>query len=75
MIGVSMEKTILDKVRKLKELIRATGSRTLIEVDGGVNLSTGKQLLDAGANALVAGNFVFSSESPLETIQSLKKLQ
>ena len=47
---------------------------TIIEVDGGVNLQTGQELVSAGADALVAGNFVFKSENPLETISELKKL-
>ena len=47
---------------------------TLIEVDGGVNLETGKRLVDAGADVLVVGNFVFSSENPIETIRQLKNL-
>lgn len=46
----------------------------LIQVDGGVNLETGRKLVDAGADALVAGSFVFSSENPEETIRQLKAL-
>jgi ribulose-phosphate 3-epimerase len=46
----------------------------IIEVDGGVNLETGKQLSDAGAEALVAGSFVFNSPNPTETIAQLKSL-
>lgn len=64
----------LKKVSQLKELITKTGSSALIEVDGGVNLETGKQLLDAGADALVAGSFVFNSPSPTQTIADLKSL-
>lgn len=64
----------LKKVARLKELINKTGSATLIEVDGGVNLETGKQLLEAGADALVAGSFVFNSPDPAKTIQDLKAL-
>lgn len=45
----------VDKVRELRELITVTGSEALIEVDGGVNLDTGSRLVDAGADALVAG--------------------
>lgn len=62
------------KVAQLKALIEKTGSSALIEVDGGVNLETGKQLLDAGADALVAGSFVFNAENPTQTIQDLKNL-
>ncbi|MGL5789729.1 MAG: ribulose-phosphate 3-epimerase, partial [Bacteroidales bacterium] len=64
----------VDKVRKLKELIIKTGSKALIEVDGGVNMETGKLLADAGADAVVAGSFVFKSQNPAETIADLKTL-
>jgi len=64
----------IDKVKKLKQLISEKGSNTLIEVDGGVNLETGKQLVEAGADALVAGSFVFNSEKPAITISHLKSL-
>ena len=64
----------LDKVQELRELIEITGSDALIEVDGGVNLDTGAQLVAAGADALVAGNAVFSSSNPMETIRALKNL-
>jgi ribulose-phosphate 3-epimerase len=64
----------VEKVRKLKALIQNSGSKALIEVDGGVNQETGKLLADAGADALVAGSFVFNSENPHKTIQGLKNL-
>jgi ribulose-phosphate 3-epimerase len=64
----------VEKVKKLKTLIQQSGSKALIEIDGGVNLETGKLLANAGADALVAGSFVFNSESPLSTISSLKNL-
>lgn len=64
----------LKRVTRLKELINKTESSALIEVDGGVNLETGKQLLEAGADALVAGSFVFNSPDPAKTIQDLKAL-
>jgi len=63
-----------DKVRSLVELRTKKNASFLIEVDGGVNLETGKQLADAGADALVAGSFVFNSASPQETISKLKSL-
>lgn len=62
----------VDKVRELRELITVTGSEALIEVDGGVNLDTGSRLVDAGADALVAGNAVFSAPDPTEAIRALK---
>ena len=64
----------VNKVAELKELIIKKGSNALIEVDGGINLETGKLVVDAGADALVAGNFVLKSENPIETIAALKSL-
>ena len=65
----------VEKVRTLKAMIERKNLSTIIEVDGGVNLQTGQELISAGADALVAGNFVFKSENPLETIAELKKLR
>lgn len=64
----------LNKVRELRKLIEETGSHALIEVDGGVNDKTGVQLRDAGANILVAGNYVFKASDPLEAIHLLHTL-
>lgn len=64
----------LKKVSQLKELILQRNSTALIEVDGGVNLETGKLLVAAGADVLVAGSFIFSSENPEELIKELKAL-
>lgn len=64
----------VEKTAALKELILRKNSHAQIEVDGGVNLETGKKLVDAGADILVAGNFVFKSENPIETISALKSL-
>ena len=64
----------IEKVEKLKKLILAKNASCLIEIDGGVNLEKGILLAKAGANALVAGSFVFSSINPQETISCLKKL-
>ena len=64
----------VNKTASLKEMIRAKGLDTLIEVDGGVNLETGKRLLEAGADVLVAGSFVFSSPDPIRTIKELKEM-
>jgi ribulose-phosphate 3-epimerase len=60
------------KVRQLRQLIADKGSKALIEIDGGVNLQNAKALLEAGANVLVAGNFVFSAADPKAVIQQLK---
>ena len=64
----------LDKVRELRALIERTGSSALIEVDGGVNDETAPQLLEAGADVLVAGSYVFKSPTPEDTIHALKAL-
>lgn len=68
-----IENTYL-KVKQLKELIRKTGSKALIEIDGGVNLSNAKPLLEAGADVLVAGNFVFGASDPKSVISQLKNV-
>lgn len=62
------------KVEQAKNLIHRCGSKAVVEVDGGVNLETGKELVEAGADVLVAGSFVFNSKDPLQTIAALKKL-
>ena len=64
----------VEKVRELRELIQLTHSNALIEVDGGVNLDTGRRLTDAGADVLVAGNAVFSASEPEAFIHELKSL-
>ena len=64
----------VEKVARLKRLIMSKGLDTLIEVDGGVNLETGKRLIGAGADVLVAGNFVFKSKYPVQTIKDLKSI-
>jgi ribulose-phosphate 3-epimerase len=72
--GQSFIEGAIPKVTKLKQLITEKGASTLIEIDGGVNDKTGKQLLEAGADALVAGSYVFKSENPTATIDILKAL-
>ena len=64
----------LEKTKALKEMINRKGLDTLIEIDGGVNLQTGKQLIDAAADVLVAGSFVFKAQNPIQTIHELKSL-
>lgn len=61
-----------NKIAKLRNLIDKNNCNTLIEVDGGVTLENAPKLFSAGANVLVAGNTVFSSVNPTETISSLK---
>lgn len=62
------------KVKQLKKLIQENNPDCLIEVDGGVNYETGKKLVEAGADVLVAGSFVFGSENPKETIRNLRNI-
>jgi ribulose-phosphate 3-epimerase len=72
--GQKFIENTIDKVRRLKNLIVSKSSHALIEIDGGVNLETGHRLIEAGADILVAGSFVFHAENPLLTIQKLKSL-
>jgi len=72
--GQSFIENTYGKIRALKELINLKGSHTLIEVDGGVTSENAKQLIDAGADVLVAGSFIFKSNDPTQTIRELKKL-
>jgi ribulose-phosphate 3-epimerase len=62
------------KIRHLKELINDNKSSALIEIDGGVNIQNARPLLEAGADVLVAGNFVFKSNDPVSTISDLKNI-
>src|SRR5687768_2784767 len=62
------------KVESLRRMIDQSGSKALIEIDGGVNQSNARPLLDAGADVLVAGNFVFSAPEPRDVIKALKNL-
>ena len=64
----------LAKIKQLKELITAKNSTALIEVDGGVTLDNASSIIKAGADVLVAGNTVFASSSPIETIKQLKSI-
>jgi len=64
----------VEKTRRLKQLIQANGASTLIEIDGGVNRTTGKLLADVGADVLVAGSAVFKAQDPEEEIRALKHL-
>lgn len=63
-----------NKVKILKEIILDCGADTLIEVDGGVNINNARPLIEAGADILVAGNFVFKSNDPASTIRDLKNV-
>ena len=72
--GQSFIENTYQKVRTLKAMIDAAGTQTLIEIDGGVVLGNAKLLTDAGADVLVAGNTVFGSTNPTQTITDLKQL-
>ncbi|MFC3881479.1 ribulose-phosphate 3-epimerase [Algoriphagus namhaensis] len=63
-----------EKVKRLKSLINQKGAKTLIEIDGGVNLQNAPKLMECGADILVAGSFVFNSENPVQTISALRSL-
>ena len=64
----------IEKVRELRRLIESTGSKALIEVDGGVNMETGRRLVEAGADVLVAGSTVFKAPDQAAMIRELKSL-
>jgi len=73
--GQSLIKNTFEKVRDLRALIDSKGLKTLIEVDGGVTLENTKPLLEAGADVLVAGSFVFGSQDPTATIAALASVE
>ena len=72
--GQSFIENTFDKVKELKELIQSKGSDCQIEIDGGVTNKNAKKLVQAGANILVAGSYVFKNSNPTETISKLIKL-
>ena len=72
--GQSFIENTYSKVEKLKALIHRKNASTLIEIDGGVTDKNALQLVNAGADVLVAGNFVFKAENPTQTIIDLKRL-
>lgn len=72
--GQSFIENTYKKVRQAKTLIEQSGASTLIEIDGGVSLKNAKALVEAGADALVAGSFVFNAANPTQTITDLKHI-
>ena len=72
--GQSFIENTYSKIEKLKALIIRKNAQTIIEIDGGVTDKNARQLVESGADVLVAGNFVFKSENPTETILALKQL-
>ncbi|WP_271392605.1 ribulose-phosphate 3-epimerase [Aequorivita sinensis] len=72
--GQSFIENTYKKVKQLREIIEANGATTKIEIDGGVTNRNAKQLVEAGADVLVAGSYVFGASNPTETIADLKKI-
>jgi len=72
--GQKFEEITYQKVKKLRKMIDDQGLNTLIEIDGGVTNKNAVQLVEAGANVLVAGSYVFGAENPITTIAELKKM-
>jgi ribulose-phosphate 3-epimerase len=72
--GQSFIENTYTKIEKLKALINRKGASTIIEIDGGVTNKNAVQLVQAGADVLVAGNYVFKAENPTQTIAELKKM-
>lgn len=72
--GQSFIEHSLEKIKELRALITNTNSAATIEVDGGISLENAAQILNAGADILVAGSSVFKSKNPVETIRKMKEL-
>ena len=72
--GQSFIQQSINKAVRLKKMIAERNLQTLIEVDGGIDMETGKQMLQAGATVLVAGNFIFKSNNPIKTIIEMKQI-
>lgn len=72
--GQNFIENTYNKIVQLKELINRKGASTLIEIDGGVTNLNAKKLVEFGADVLVAGNYVFKNNNPIETIKDLKRL-
>ena len=72
--GQSFIENTYNKVSQLKDLINRKGASTRIEIDGGVTNKNAKQLIDAGADIVVAGRYVFKSNTPIDTIKDLRTI-
>ena len=72
--GQKFIENAVNKVREAKELIAKKGSKALIQVDGGINVETGKLVAEAGADIVVAGSYVFGSPDPIEAVRLLHNL-
>ncbi|MDN3724513.1 ribulose-phosphate 3-epimerase [Aequorivita sp. SDUM287046] len=73
--GQSFIENTFKKVEKLRKIIDANGAATKIEIDGGVTNKNARQLVEAGADVLVAGSYVFGSNDPIKTIRDLKEVK
>ena len=71
--GQSFIQNTYKKIEVLKKIKKDSGSKYLIEVDGGVNLENYKKIINCGANVLVAGSSVFNTKDPIQTIKKLKE--
>ena len=72
--GQKFIEEILDKTRLLRRMIDESGSKALIQIDGGVNAETATLLVEAGADVLVSGSYIFKAADPIATIHDLKQL-
>jgi len=72
--GQKFIETTIDKIRKIKALINHINPSVLIQIDGGVTTSNAKTIINAGADILIAGSFVFNSDDPIKTIEDLKAI-
>ncbi len=72
--GQKFIENTIRRIHQLRRMIEESGSHALIEVDGGVNNTTAPRLVNAGADVLVSGSYVFGAEDPIRTIHNLKKL-
>ena len=72
--GQQFIENTIGKLARLRQLIKSSGSKALIEIDGGVQAETAPHLIEAGADILVSGSYVFKSKDPLATIHGLKTL-
>ena len=72
--GQKFIENAIQKVKRLRQLIKESGSKALIEIDGGVQNETAPRLVEAGADVLVAGSYVFGNKNPEQVISSLKAL-
>lgn len=72
--GQTFEESIYGKLRRAREIMEETGCHVPISIDGGVNVQTGRKLVDAGADILIAGSFVFGADSITDAVKALKEL-